>query len=298
LKIPFPDNGAGYGRATRRVVALLFTAGAGLLLALINNNVTWRPATHQAFLAQLDHSLNLGTAWTLKETEDTNSALVYMIGDMADISRDRRLRKIVEGYLANPYHANSIWTRMLDPARQVTPPTRQQLERYQDYQRWFLYAVAPREVELTASERADMFEPDRYVWGSRTHQLLALILYRNRVDNSPAIQALINHLCEKIANEANWDIRVTDLYLQRLAFLFAAGRPDLVKSRWVERAMACQKQDGGWVGSWCGWGPRVFEFHAHPAPDSHATTQAVWLLYMLKYRYPGWIEQHYPSSGS
>ena len=137
-----------------------------------------------------------------------------------------------------------------------------------------------------------MFAPNRFMWGSRTHQLFALLLYREYGNHSQAVDDLINHLCERIALEAQWDVRVTDLYLQRIAFILAAGRPDLIKRRLVERAMANQKQDGGWIASWYGWGPKLFEYSfRQPATNSHTTVQAVWALYLLKYRFPTWIEQ-------
>jgi len=121
-----------------------------------------------------------------------------------------------------------------------------------------------------------MLEPDRFVWGSRTHQLFALILYRRRVGGTPAVTDLMDHLCAKIAVEENWDVRVTDLYLQRMAFILAAGRPDLIKRRWVERAIASQQPDGGWIASWHGWGPGLFAFNTRrEASNSHTTIQGV-----------------------
>ena len=54
--------------------------------------------------------------------------------------------------------------------------------------------------------------------------------------------------------------------------LLAAGRPDLVKRRWVERVLAKQEHDGGWIESWYGWGPRLFEVRLQkprPAVSHH-----------------------------
>jgi len=90
-----------------------------------------------------------------------------------------------------------------------------------------------------------VFSTDKYIWGKRTHQLIALTLYRKHGENSLVVHNLTNNLCEGIAFEANWDISLTDLYLQRIAFLLAAGRPDLVKRRWAERILAGQEEDGG-----------------------------------------------------
>ena len=245
-----------------------------------------------AFAEGLDRAVRLGTEWILAVPERENCILAYMIADMASMSGDQRLHQIVEEFLANPrLPSDNVWRRVLDPTAKVRGPTQQQLARLQDYHRWFVYAIASDEVRMPTSERTALFAPDRFVWGSRTHQLFALLLYRNRVERGPSIDALINHLCEKIAREAKWDIRITDLYLQRIAFLLAAGRPNLVKRRWIERVIVGQAANGGWVSSWHGWGPGLFAFTLRKrSPNAHTTVQGVWILYMLKYRYPMWIE--------
>jgi hypothetical protein len=80
-----------------------------------------------------------------------------------------------------------------------------------------------------------------------------------------------------------------------MAFVLAAGRPDLIRRRWVERAIASQHADGGWIASWYGWGPGLFAFSHRPmVPNSHTTVQGVWALSMLKYRYPDWLRRVAP----
>jgi hypothetical protein len=273
----------------------MLLAAFGLVGALANQNLSWWPTPRETFLERLDQAMWLGTDWMVTSPERENTALLYMIADMADLSGDRRLRNIVATYLADPrIPPDYAWRRMVNPVASVRAPSPQQLDALQDYERWFLYAVARPDVKITESERAAMFAPDRFMWGSRTHQLFALILYRSRAENSPTVNDLINRLCEKIAMEAHWDVRVTDLYLQRIAFILAAGRPDLVKRRWVERAIASQTATGGWGSSWYGWGPGLFHFSVRSkVPNSHTTVQGAWILYMVKYRYPDWIAQNY-----
>jgi hypothetical protein len=275
---------------------LFLAAEIGVLGIVTNNNVSWSRTSAQSLAERIDRAARLGTDWVVTQPDKGNSALFYMVADMADLSGDPRLHRIVRNASTDPSaSSDEIWRRLLDPTAKVRRPSRQQLDALQDYQRWLAYAIAPQEVDLTDSERAALFAPDRFAWGSRTHQLFALIVYRNRVENSAAVTALVNHLCEKIALEEGWDIRVTDLYLQRLALIVAAGRPDLLKRRWVERAIAHQRPDGGWVSSWYGWGPGLLVFDVRAkAPNIHTTIQGLWLLYMLKYRYPEWV--HLPAS--
>jgi hypothetical protein len=164
----------------------------------------------------------------------------------------------------------------------------------EDYQPWFVHAVAPTEYPLSAEALANMFSSDKYRTGGATHQLFALYLYRNHNGATPDLDWLIRHISVRIASEASIDFRVTDLYLQRIAFLLAAGQQDLVKRRWVERALDAQQSDGGWSYSWHGWQPKPYHFRfAEEGSTSHPTAQGMWMVYMLKYRYPQWIEKNY-----
>jgi len=221
-----------------------------------------------------------------------NPALLHMLKDIAELADHRPLRILVSQY--DTELKFDIWRRFIEPNAEFTPPTSEYLATLDDYQRWMLYAVAPDRVELSAEDRADMFDPGKHRRGSLTHQLFAVRLYRNRVGATQELDALVDQLCERIAREARWDFRVTDVYLQRIAFLLAANRADLVKRRWVERVLSNQNRDGGWTASWYGLGPRTFEWTLKSQKsNSHTTVQGLWIYAMLKYRYPHWIEEHY-----
>jgi hypothetical protein len=271
---------------------LLLAAVLGVVGLFVHHNVSWWPPWQRAFRRRLDRAIDRATERVVSWGRETNYAMLFMLSDIASLSGDRRLGRIVDDVRSDP-SLDSFWHRLFDPGAGATPPTREELDRRDDHDAWLAFALAPLDIELRAAERAAMFAPDRFVWGSRTHQLFAVVVYRDRVDGSPGVQQLIDHLCEGIAAEARWDVRVTDLYMQRLAFILWAGRSDLVRRRWVERAIACQKPSGGWVANWCGWGPRILQFRLRPmSPNSHTTIQALWLLAMLKHRYPKWIDEH------
>jgi hypothetical protein len=275
--------------------------GTGLLiaaligLAYMNNNVVWPFTSRAGFAAQLDRAERVAIAWFILSGQDVtqNPALMYMIDDVARLSGNRGLRSLVESFVRS--YASSPWRRMIDRDAESRAPTREEWAEMQDYQRWFLYAVAPSVAALTEQDRADMFDPAKHRWGSLTHQLFALLLYRERSGHSVYLDTLIDRLCVRIAAEAAWDIRVTDLYLQRVALLLAAGRPDLVHRRWVERILANQQTDGGWTSSWFGLGPRLLEFSLMPRrSNSHTSAQGLWICGMLRYRYLRWSEENYP----
>jgi hypothetical protein len=290
-------------RLRRLFLCLLVTGLLMVGIAWLNNNWSIRPLSRAEFLGRLDNAITASREWVLITgrpfaTPDRsellgNAALMHMVADCALISSDQRLRSLAAVYFrANlkPYW----WGRLVDPNAPFERLPDDLFRSIDDYQRWFLHAVVPTEYPLSAEDRANMFSPDKYRTGHATHQLLALYLYRKHNGSNPRLEWLIRHISMRIASEASIDFRVTDLYLQRIAFLLAAGQQDLVKRRWVERALAAQQPDGGWLYSWYGWQPKPYRVRfAEESSTSHSTVQGMWITYMLKYRYPKWIEKNY-----
>ena len=222
----------------------------------------------------------------------TNAALLLMVADCARLSGDRELQAMVGAYVTT--RQESPWLRMVDPKGPFVAPSAEHWRSLLDYQRWFLWAMAPGRIQLVAEERADLESPDQMKRGRLTHQLMAWVLYRNMHGSTPQLEARIRHLAERVAGEAVLDFRITDMYLQRVAFVLYAGHPDLIPSRWVDRVLSGQQADGGWNWAWYGWGPRFFHLRIPDDRSSaHSTVQGLWILYMLKYRYPGWTKRNY-----
>jgi hypothetical protein len=263
-----------------------------LVWAILNNNVSLFPPSRQKMKSYVEQALGRGTEWVVSEygrEESRNPALLRMIQDMEGLSGDSRLSAIVDNFRRRFPGPN-----LLNPHGTAVPVDPGAFQCLQDYQRWTQHAIAPTVYVLSDEDRAAMFSPDEHHWGSLTHQLFALLVYRQLNGTSTKLDGLINRLCERVAAEEVWDFRVTDLYLQRIAFVLWAGRPDLIKRRWIERVIANQDETGPWAASWYGLGPGLLEFHLKKGSAScHATAQGLWILYMLKYRYPDWIEGKY-----
>jgi hypothetical protein len=229
-----------------------------------------------------------------------NPSLMFMVADMEKMSGDPRLRRMLDQYRHSKYVTQSlgpfgpVWARIVDPQAPVPTMDLTHVPEQDVFEAlWDAYAIAPYRVMITKSEREKMFSPTKYYWGKRQHQLLALDIYRYYNGGSEELNSTINHLAEKVARDAHFDFRVNDSYVQRSAFILGADRPDLIRSRWVERVLDYQRSDGSWAYCWYGWCRGVFEFSLREGDSGHSTVQAAWALYMLKYRYPKWIEQHY-----
>ena len=275
-----------------------------LSLAILNNNYSLHRMPSGEFRARLDRSVEASTNWMAAHPEILgNPSLMFMVADMEKMSGDPRLRQMLDQYRHSKYVTDPlrpfgvfgpVWARMVDPQAPVPmidmtrAPDQDLFEML-----WDAYAVAPDRVAISYVQRANMFSPTKYYWGRRHHQLLALVMYRYYNGGSEELNSTINHLAEKIARDAHFDFRVSDSYVQRSAFILGADRPDLIRSRWIERVLDNQRPDGSWGYCWYGWCRGVFEFRLGDIGPDHPTVQAAWALYMLKYRYPQWIKQHY-----
>jgi len=272
-----------------------------LAFAVINNNHSFHQTSRAEFNAQLDHAIDTSTNWIVQQPDiQGNPPLMFMIGDMAEMSGDPRLKNFIAAYLASPrvrvpghpvtwYYAH--WADASVPAPALSAAYVDTLS-WQD--KWFTYGTAPDRVALSADGQANMFSPTMYSWGKRLHlQLIALDYFRHYNGPSPRLDAAIIPVTQGVANDAYWDFRVSDSYPQRSAFLLGAGQPQLVKNRWIERILDRQNPDGTWNYCWYGWCRGVFEFSLTEEDQGHTTVQAAWALYQLKYRYSDWINQNF-----
>jgi len=271
-----------------------------LALLLLNNNYSLRRPSRAEFNGELDRALDKATVWIKDNAyiSERNPSVMYMIADMERMSHDPRLQAVLDDYqkhyLTRPATLiDFVWFRLVSRSAQV--PEIHVADSHGEFNEvlWDAYAIAPDRITLAPADRASMFSPTKYSWGARQHQILALIMYRDYNVGSPELDSTLNYLAEKIARDAHFDFRLNDSYIQRTAFVLGAGRPDLIRSRWLDRILAHQNTDGSWNSCWYGWCRGIFEFRIDSGGDGHATVQAAWALTMLKYRYPQWIEEHY-----
>ena len=271
-----------------------------LLSTVLNNNYSLRPPKRADVRARLERSLEVSTAWLSGHPEILgNPPLMFMVADMERLSGDRRLRALLDAYrqsayVTGPGTLGPVWARMVDQ-RRVSRGSMPHAYRRATPRNffWDAHAIAPDRVLISRAQRANTFSPSRYSWGARQHQLLALDMYRYYNGASPELDATIDHLAELVARDERYDARVNDSYPQRIAFVLAASRPDLIRPRWVDRLLDSQRADGSWGYCWYGWCKGLFEFRLHDVDQLHTTIQAAWALAMLKYRFPRWIDEHY-----
>ena len=304
MMVPANSNPHGPPRWRHILIRAFWGAATILVLAvallLLNNNFSLRRPSRAAFNGQLDRALDKATIWIKDNAyiSERNPSVMYMVADMERMSHDPRLQAVLDDYqqhyLTRPGDIiDFVWFRLV--TRNAEVPAIRVANSHGQFNEvlWDAYAIAPDRISIAAEDRASMFSRTKYSWGARQHQILALIMYRDYNGSSPELDNTLNYLAEKIARDAHYDFRVTDSYVQRTAFVLAAGRPDLIRPRWLDRILDHQNADGSWNSCWYGWCRGVFEFRIDSGGDGHATVQAAWAFTMLKYRYQQWIDEHY-----
>src|ERR1700674_4734570 len=212
-------------------VAILLVLALGA--AVLNNNVSIQRPARAQFVGNLDRTLARSTDWALGQYRQTamgsvstregrsllsNSATAHMVVDCASLSSEPRMKALGASFVDAWKKEANILGKMVDPAMPTNAASDQELQRLDEYQRWILHGAAPNEVALSPEERDDMFSPYKYRTGKATHQLFALCFYRKSKGSTPELDRLMQEIEERIAWEAAIYFRVTDLYLQLLAF--------------------------------------------------------------------------------
>ena len=289
------------GRLIQLALAAIVIVVALFAVAVLNNNYSLRNPSQAEITAQIDRAIDSATNWIVQHPDiQGNPPLMFMIGDMADMSGDARLRSFVQSYLASPRvrvpgkPATWYYAHWVDPSVPLPMISASEVPYLGWQDSWFMYATAPDRVPLPEESRANLFSPDKYSWGTRLHlQLIALDIYRHFNGETPELKAAIVPVTAGVARDAFWDFRVSDSYEQRSAFILAAGRPELIRSRWIERILVNQDPDGAWNYCWYGWCRGVLEFRFGQGDQGHSTVQAAWALYQLKYKHEDWIKRNF-----
>lgn len=248
-----------------KLVKGIVIALCGLLLCLLlgtGGTVWWNnravPAPAQEALAA---SLERGIAWLDGHGDDIlrdgNAMLWWMVREAARHTDDSRLSALFaryEGqYLA---HGGNMWAHLFDEGS--TEPIRyMEVERLPYYNQYFLYALTcdkllGAEDLIHRQNQADFCDHGRYRFmpACVTHQLMGLrFLQRGQCGDQEAVAVAVAALQDKIERQLTWDVRVVDVYIQRVLMLVDSGAADRIKPIWLQRVLDAQLNDGGWSGT-------------------------------------------------
>ncbi len=276
-------------RIVKSVVVLIAVGALAFAVALFYNNVSL--TTDKGFAKELDASLSQAQKWIEQHTDDIlnkkNAALLTMLRECDDVKPTPIFNSIVHTFLDTPIsHHTVCWKREVDPSWPVNEHgLSETIEKENIDEKWCLYAIAPDIAKITP-DQMDLFNPHRWQFRQLTHQLWALVILRQNTEKKEGLDKLIEHLCGRLNGELLFDMALTDIYIQKVAFVLRAGFPDKIRRRWVERIIANQRSDGGWNDRWLCFSSGRRPVFDTPPSDQHATVQALMALYLVKYRYP------------
>lgn len=264
------------------------------------HNQTRQAPTRQALEVSMERALDWLAANQAQVLAQHNPMLWWMLQRTAQHSEstDTRLKDLF-GQYERRYLGNPRWYwQLLFDEHAYAPVAFEDLLDKQYYYWLILYALSCEDeigaLPLVQAQLAENFCSQgqyRFRPACVTHQLMGLRFMLTRACGKPAvIQHTITALQDRLVSQLAWDIRIVDVFIQRLVMLVESGAGERVRLNWLHRFMQAQLPDGGWGG-----------FHAvlrlpsgyalgfsrlgirlqRPQADFHATAQAIFLLHLL-----------------
>jgi len=252
---------------------------------------------------QMQQQLEKSIEWLVKNEvqilSDTNPMLWWMLFETHKISHDERIAKLLEKYhQRNRQIQHSVWAPLFDGLQH------QHLSAYAVqglpyYNQHFIYALncasgIEREIPVVAQQntaafchQADYF----YRPACITHQLMGInFIFKKQCGFLENIDEVSQSLQQDIVKQLVWDIRVVDVYLQRVLMLLITGAQASVEPVWIQQVLDHQLDDGGWgnfvsllgseTGKSLGFSPRGLSLGREKS-DFHATAQGMYILSFL-----------------
>ncbi len=252
--------------------------------------------------AELAQHLELSINWLMQHKErilrDRNSMLWWMIVEAGKLSNDERLLSLSNEYLRRyPALQRSIWSPLFWPQRRLRIDETT-LYGLPDYNQHFIYSLHCAEnlwnesALIQAQNQPDFCFQSSHIYRPAcvTHQLMGVNFQQQQQCRPESeLKPLIKALQDDIVMQLSWDIRVIDVYLQRVMMLQITGAGERIKPIWLQQILKHQMADGGWgdVDPLLSLGSRSLVFSSRivslsvPRSTFHATAQGVYLLSML-----------------
>lgn len=266
------------------------------LLAVYNNNKSVDVIEEKELQSHLESSIIWLVENKAEALDDYTPMLWWVLNEAYKINKDPRIAEILSEYFSK-YSTinNSVWGPLFE-GRKRRYLSASLVEPYSYYYKHIIYALNCAEnvgrdfpVVIEQNEADYCFQSSHlYRPACITHQLMGI--HFMDINSCPGIDdagAVVESLQADIINQLTWDIRVVDVYLQRVMMLMITGKAEQVKPVWVRRIMDAQNEDGGWANfdaivkisgdRFLGFGPRNISIESNKS-TFHATVQGTYLL--------------------
>lgn len=288
--------------------AVLIMGAVFLLLCLFAGYQLWQNHKSVGYpdKVRLKESLNLGIAW-LEEHRDevlasNNPMLWWMVKESAELNHNAALERLFLEYKTRYLDTNpmSPWAHLFFTGARV-PLYAAELQELPDYNVFFLYGLSCSgdlaQVDMIKQQLAADFCDAHHPISPAcaTHQLMGARFMQRRHCDIALANELVGVLQERIVTQLTWDVRVVDVYLQRVLMLVDSGAGSRVKPIWLSRILDAQGKDGGWssfqalVPVWSelavGFSGAGIGLEKEEQANFHATAQGVLLMSLLLSQY-------------
>jgi len=251
---------------------------------------------------QIQISLEQSIQWLLNHEAEVltqaNPMLWWMLFEVHKISADERIGGMLEKYQQRYSRIkHSVWGPLFD-GRQQTQLGAYAVQGLPYYNQHLIYAlncavdIADESILVSQQNQADFCHQPTYIYRPAciTHQLMGInFLSTKQCNLLPNIDEVRQSLQQDIATQLTWDIRVVDVYLQRVLMLLITGKENSVKPMWIQQVLDHQLTDGGW-GNFdvlldngarsIGFSSRVISV-GQARSDFHATAQGIYIMSVL-----------------
>ena len=280
--------------------ALVIFIGGAYLFAVYQNNRDLPYPRHGQIQQQREKAIQWLVDHQRQILSQTNPMLWWMISEAQKSLPDERLTALLESYFRlNRGIRQSAWGPLfgerprpyLGAFSVVAMPY---------YNQHFIYAlncaegIAEDLSVVAAQNDAGFCHQANYIYrpACTTHQLMGIHFLSSGQCNLLAdIDTVTWALQEDIVFQLSWDVRVVDVYLQRVLMLLVTGAQSSVKPVWLQQVLAHQLPDGGWGdfdpliplpgAGYLGYSSRILSI-GQPASSFHATAQGVYILSWLQ----------------
>ena len=284
------------------IYSILLLIGAILFAYLIGvylNNRDLPPPDAEVLQQRLDQSIQ----WLVNNETDllqqANPMLWWMLQEVEKTSHDKRISELLTKYKQRyPQIQQGVWGPLFGS------PPRSYLGAYSVsglpyYNQHFIYAlncaadIADDILVVEQQNKAGFCHQAAYIYRPAciTHQLMGInFLLQQSCNLLPDIEEVVKSLQSDIKWQLAFDIRVLDVYLQRVLMLLITGAEEEVKAVWIQQVIDHQLDDGGWSGfvslvslpggKSLGFSPRILSM-GNEKSNFHTTAQGVLILSSL-----------------
>jgi len=248
---------------------------------------------------QLDKSVQWLLSNEKRIVSDVNPMLWWMLHETYKISQDERIAKLLDKYhKQNEQIKHSVWAPLFGGNKR-TYLDGYSVQNFPYYNQHFIYALncaadIEKELPIVGLQNTPAFcHQTEYFYRPAciTHQLMGInFIFTRQCGFIANIDEVSQSLQKDIVNQLTWDIRVVDVYLQRVLMLLITGAQDSVEAVWVQQVLDHQLDDGGWgnfdpllgskEGKSLGFSARGLSLGVEKS-DFHATAQGIYILSYL-----------------